>query len=147
MKPDIKTTNNGIKDVVSYVKEYGFNVGVFSTKEDSENTIQGYIAVSNDKREIGVFRGIPYRTQKFLVIYLFSSYILNGNDELFADIVYNESIYDEEVYNFTLDLLMPDQHFRKLLDQSKENMKLLTDEYNLSRVMIEEKIKRLKKEK
>ena len=40
MKPDIKTTNNGIKDVVSYVKEYGFNVGVFSTKEDSENTIQ-----------------------------------------------------------------------------------------------------------
>ena len=59
--------------------------------------------------------------------------------------IYNESIYDEEVYNYTLDLLMPDQHFKNLLDQSKENMKLLTDEYNLSRVMIEEKIKRLKK--
>jgi len=143
MKNNIKN-NEGIKDVVNFVKEYNLNVVMFSYLK-TDNNIQGYVAINKERRDIGVYYHLPYSTKKFLVIYLLSSYILNGNDELFADIVYNESIYDKEVYDFTLDLLMPDKHFKEILDTSNGDVLHLTDIYNLSKVMIEEKIKKLKK--
>lgn len=143
---------NGINDVVSFVKSYDFDVILFSDKnQDKEriritNNIQGYVAINDDKREIGVYYGLSYKTQKFIIIYLFSSYVLNGNDEMFADIIYNESIYDRNVYEYTLDLLLPDEHFYRMLDKSAEDIQRLSEIYMVSTVVIDEKMKKLKKE-
>lgn len=148
-----KLNKEGIKNIFDFLKEYNFDIILFSGKQLSKESIvsstniQGYIVVNDEKREIGVYYKLPYNTKKFLAMYMFSSFVLNGNDEMFADIIYNESIYDKNVYDYASDLLIPDEHLEKLLDGENTDIKMLEDVYKVSKIVIEEKIKRLKKEK
>lgn len=141
-----------IPDIAKIIKACGIKIKAidsYKAKRKLEtyglDSIMGVIHISNNllKKEKVIFINdeLPANTQRFIAAYLFSGYQLNGNDDKeYWNGVWFESRYDREIYKYTLDLLIPDKIFNDDLEQIKSN-NVLAKRYNVSEVLIEEKIK------
>lgn len=140
-----------VPDIFQITKDSGFSVVVFQSDDDEKSTdvksnLQGYVVVKDRKKTIGVNVDLSFKAKRFMIMYMFSSYMLNGNNEDYADAVYTETIYDRDIYDYALSLLIPNKCFETLLKISDNNMDMLGKIYNVSDIVLEEKIKRLKKD-
>lgn len=141
-----------VPDIVKLAKYYEFKVLLLGYELDNvSSNVKGFICINDkkkfmNKRVIAVRDDLSYSSKRFISAYLFSLYQLRGNDCLFCETIYDESMFDEDVYNYTLDLLLPDFLFNDIYENI-EDKSLLRDVFKVSDVVIEEKIKRLKKEK
>lgn len=144
----------GIPDVVKMVKSCGFEVvcadyqSIINSKlEKSGANIMCGIIVEKKKKKIYYSESLVPTTRKFVTAYLFSSYQLNCvKDEEYFEVLFDESIYNDKVYDYTLSLLMPDNIFKYEYEQNK-NTSILAQRYNVSEHLVNQKIKKLVKEK
>ena len=134
----------GVPDITKVVKDCGFNLYLSKIKPVN---MRGFVSVDDysDKEKLIVLRNsLTFTTQRFLIAYLFSSYQLNSESNgKYISILYDETIYDKKVYNYALDLLMPDFIFDD--DYKKYDLSFLAQKYNVSEFLIDEKVKRKEK--
>jgi len=120
---------------------------------EMENTgvnVKGYIWINDkelfkSKRVIAVRDDLSYSSKRFISAYLFSLYQLKGNDDNFVEVIYDESMFDEDVYNYTLDLLLPNFIFNNMYKNIQDRA-LLKEVFKVSDIVIGEKLKKLEKE-
>jgi len=140
-----------VPDVVKLAKEYDFKV--ITMGYEMENTgvnVKGYIWINDkelfkSKRVIAVRDDLSYSSKRFISAYLFSLYQLKGNDDNFVEVIYDESMFDEDVYNYTLDLLLPNFIFNNMYKNIQDRA-LLKEVFKVSDIVIGEKLKKLEKE-
>jgi len=136
---------------VKLAKEYDFKV--ITMGYEMENTgvnVKGYIWINDkelfkSKRVIAVRDDLSYSSKRFISAYLFSLYQLKGNDDNFVEVIYDESMFDEDVYNYTLDLLLPNFIFNNMYKNIQDRA-LLKEVFKVSDIVIGEKLKKLEKE-
>ena len=145
---------NAIPDIIELINSCGFEVviadyqSILDIKDERAGAnIMCGIIVENDNKKICYSETLVPTTVRFITAYLFSSYQLNcEKDDDYFEVLFDESIYDEKVYNYALGLLMPDKIFKNEY-QKIQDISLLAEKYNVSEYLINQKIKRIGKQK
>ncbi len=144
----------GVPDVVKLIRRCGLTVMGFvpETVTDKEirkvGNIQGYISIDHSSKIILFNYNLLPTARRFVVGYLFSYYQLYLTEKSeYYSFLYQESIYDRKAYNYTLDLLMPDDIFDSKIVNSNKDIEKLAKKYDVSEFLIHQKIENLEKRK
>lgn len=136
----------GIPDISALISKCNIDLTTFepSLTKGLEN-VQGCICVDDSHKTIMINRNTSPIIIRFIAGYLLSYDQLHEVKDSY--VLYQESIYDKKVYDFTLDLLMPDSIFDKEKVESYSDVKKLAKKYKVSEFLITEKKERSQKRK
>lgn len=111
-------------DIVLLAKSLGFTVRLVDLNHSLFRSIM-------NNKEILINLDVAVSSRKFLVAYHLSEFILKGEE---ISIIYMDALYDKEIYEYAVDLLIPNKKL-KCIDIESEK-------YNVSPSIILNKINR-----